>query len=613
MKKMLERTGIFLSAVCGLVSLFALDAFARAGGGGGGHSSSHSSGSGHSGGGSFSGSSHYGSSGGDSGISFGAVLVIIIIIVVVIFVLNSRRKKNFSDRLSTLQEKPVEKASGCIDFLKNNPDFDVNDFYAKVKKAFTDVQIAWGNGSMQSVRRFISDGVYQRFYVQLKMMGILKQKDVITDIKVSGAYIDRCETDGIYDILHVAISAGMSDQFVCDTMPELNSPGGYESFTEYWSFVRKRGKVKKDIYSGNNCPNCSAALPADMGDAGRCPYCGTFVNSGEYDWVLSEITQRDDYLYSAFAARKTPDLSDRVKALIGESADFAVEEIEDKASNGYLQILTALALNDPAIMRRFVTDAAFAKLSGLLNRENIYYNRLYLNDVSLIGIRQESEKNILSIGIKSTYQRVRLLSENEAELIDPVLLTKNEVVVMERTRQTEASKGSLYAHICSTCGGPLKDSIDVKCPYCGATLNSSKNEWIISDILSGAEYTEYSSQNAKTFLYKADPALTDDLATVKDFAFNNMMILMACDGVFAYEEKKIAIELAKKWGFKYENIQPLFDMAASGRLVIRMPEDEAKKKKIFALMNTAANADGQISQQESKLLEHVKATYAIAD
>lgn len=604
MKNIVIKMALLFSIICVLAVLPSRDAFPRAGGGGGGHSSG---GGFHSSGGSFHSGSHRGSSSGSP------VAAIIILIIVIIVISNAAKKKNLSNNFQTLGPKPLDKASGYNDFLKNNPGFNVDEFYAKVKKAFTDVQIAWGKSDIQSVRRFISDGVYQRFNTQLKMMSVLKQRDIISNIAIENVSIDRSETDGAYDILHVGIRAGMSDQFICKTMPELNSPGGYESFTEFWSFIRKRGVGKKDIYSTNNCPNCSAALPEKMGDSGKCQYCGAFVNSGEYDWVLAEITQQDDYLYGAFASKKTSNLSAKVKELIGENADFAVEEIEDKASNGYLQILTAIALKDPSIMRRFVTDNAFSKLSKQISNENIFYNRLYLNDVSLIGVRHENDKNILLIGVKSTYQRVNLISEDKARFIDPAMMTKKEVVVMERNIQTETSKGSLYAHLCSNCGAPLKDSLDVTCPYCNSVLNSSKNEWIISDIFSMAEYENYFSQYSKEFAYKVDPSLADDLATIKDFAFNNMMILMSCDGVFADDEKKLAAELAKKWGFKVDNIQPMFDMAKSGRLVIRMPEDSGKKKKIYLLMEKAANADGNISKEEQRLLDYIKATYLGAE
>lgn len=56
------------------------------------------------------------------------------------------------------------------------------------------------------------------------------------------------------------------------------------------------------------------------------------------------------------------------------------------------------------------------------------------------------------------------------------------------------------------------------------------------------------------------------LRALKDFAFNNMMIVMASDGVFADDEKKITAEFAKKWGFRVDDIKPLFNMAMTGRL-----------------------------------------------
>jgi len=55
----------------------------------------------------------------------------------------------------------------------------------------------------------------------------------------------------------------------------------------------------------------------------------------------------------------------------------------------------------------------------------------------------------------------------------------------------------------------------------------------------------------------------------------------------------------------------MFEMARSGRLVIRMPEDAGKKKKIYALMQKAANADDNISPEEQRLLDYIKETYGI--
>ena len=47
-------------------------------------------------------------------------------------------------------------------------------FDAKVRSAFIKIQRAWTEQHISSVRPFISDGMYQRFATQFRMMGLLK-------------------------------------------------------------------------------------------------------------------------------------------------------------------------------------------------------------------------------------------------------------------------------------------------------------------------------------------------------------------------------------------------------------------------------------------------------
>lgn len=580
--------------------------FARAGGSGGGSGG----GGGDSGGG--------GSGGGDAFfliyliitlIRMGPVGWFILAVLAVIAYLVYKNSKTSTIYNSMRVTKPLAQVKGYSDFLTRNSGFDMTEFTAKVNKAFVEIQNAWSNMNLAPVRRYISDGVYQRFHTQFKMMEILKQKNLLSHVTIHSISVDRVEKDGDFDILHVRIAAGMSDQFVCETIPSLDTYGGYENFIEYWSFIRKRGQPKKDIYQTDNCPNCSAPLSKDMTDAGKCTYCGSFVNSGEYDWVLSEITQADDYTIDVFHSQKTQSLPGKVGELIGGNKDFSVQMIEDKASNGYLQIITSIILKDPAIMRRFVTDSAFEKIKARMKDDKIVYNRLFLNSVTLLGAKQEAGKNLLMIGIKSSFQRVKLLGENQAVLVDTVINSRNEVLFMERDIQAVAAKGSIYARMCGACGAPSKDSLDVKCAYCGILLNSSKNEWIISDIMSMEEFRAYAAKNASTFDVEVKAPGEDELYDVRDYAFNNVMMMIGADGVFAAEEQEYALKLAKKWGYNTNLIKNLVDMAIAKRLVVRMPENMNKRKKIYNLMAKTAESDGSVAPLELSLLDEIKAGY----
>jgi|GEM_PF-6718939 len=68
------------------------------------------------------------------------------------------------------------------------------------------------------------------------------------------------------------------------------------------------------------------------------------------------------------------------------------------------------------------------------------------------------------------------------------LRTQPYVLILKRQKEVILPPGKIYAHQCPNCGGPLEDTTDITCPYCRATLNSPKYEWIVYSILTPEEY-----------------------------------------------------------------------------------------------------------------------------
>ncbi len=603
MKKLISQNQqaiISVMLVVLMISIYTLNVYARAGGGGGSSS---------------------GGGGGDGGGLIGILIYIIFMIpfpwnfvVIGIIILLGWWGNKKNQQQTVLNQLPmaniVDRQKIISNYIQQNPTFNVEAFKAKVKQAFIQIQEAWMLKDMKKVRKYISDGMYQRLNIQFKMMNILEQKNNIENLLVKNIIIDKIESDGSFDIIHVAIQASIVDKFVSVKYPQLNS-GGAEEFVEYWSFIKKKGIKEVNLFNTQNCPKCGAELPKDAGDVSQCSYCKTITNLGDYDWVLSEITQADDYINVYSKASKESSLAVKINELCKTNPDFSIQNIEDKASNGYLQIVTAKAIKDPTIMRRFVSDELYEKLSHY-NESDIVYNRIYLNDVTLISASQTGNKNILSIAIKSSYQRV-ILEDGKATLIDPIVLSKVETVLMSRDINPQLSKGSLYAHVCPSCAGPVKDTIDTKCQYCGAELNSTKSEWIITDILDISQYKNYYKENKDDFIAGIDIDKLESLYDVRDYAFNNVLVVMAADGKFEQQEIEMTQKLAKKWGYKVERIQPMFDMAKNNGLTIRMPYNQKKQQKIFKLMEKAAAIDGFVSPEEKALLDNVKQQYNIQD
>lgn len=512
--------------------------------------------------------------------------------------IQKNRYTDYSLNKNSLKEAKV--VEGEQNFKERNPDFSKEKFIQKVNKAFLDIQLAWTQKDLSNVRRYISDSVYQRFNVQFEMMNALEQIDKINKITVQSIVIDKYEQDGDYDVLHVGIMADIIDSSHSTKFRELNEYAE-ERFVEYWSFIRRKGTEGYDMYSGENCPKCGAPLGHDMGEVSKCGSCGVITNKGDYDWVLAEITQMTDYLEEK-EIKSERSLIAGLKELSTRDKDFSVQHIEDKASNGYLQILKAIALNKPEGMKRFLHPDLFEKLRN--EKSDFIYSRMYLNYVKLIGYNQEDNKDILSIRIKSSYKRVQI-NDNKLSQLDSFMKSKVEILIFERAKDA-VNKGDLYSHSCPNCGGPLDDTLDTNCPYCDAPLASNKHDWLIKDIVSPSEFAStYSTQQSK---FGGTAPLEKNNFSINEIILNNILLVIYADGGLHSREIEFTKETAKKLGFKESVLDTLLRLAKQGRLSLKFPRTEREKTKMLTYMRKAMNADGKITPEEEKLIKEIEET-----
>ena len=509
--------------------------------------------------------------------------------------MNSNRADFISNRADKITD----------DFKAKNPDFDLVKFKDKVRTAFMQIQDAWMMQDLSKVRKWISDGVYQRFNTQFIMMKAIEQLNEMSNINILQTYIDDVEIDGEYDIVHVGIQYSMYDGFKSAKYEYLNDGGPLQAL-EFWSFIKKSGVKEKDLYHTTNCPNCGGDLPADGGETAKCPYCSTITYLGDYDWILAEITQPDDYYNSNSKYEKQGKFSKKIREQIGEKQDFSLQLLEDKASNGYMQMMTALVLKKPEIARRFVSDDLYNKLETQIKSEpKFVFNRLYLNHVTSFDYFREQEKDNVVIALKRSYQKIKNTDSDKPEFGRNILST-NEVLVMSRDTGAGKPRGSLYAHSCPNCGAPIKDTTEINCTYCQAQLNSTKYEWIISDWMSADEYAQFKKSGNVAFAIDKNIDDLDDLFNVRDYALNNVLMMIAADGRITNQEMKYVNTLAKKWNYDLTKIQGFLSLAQNNKLVVRMPQDAKQKQKIITMMEKAAALDNDISVEEKQLLEQVK-------
>lgn len=412
-----------------------------------------------------------------------AIIIIVVAIIIVLVVISYMKKSSKGaailgglGALGALGDDSDDSSSG-----KNNgsslpnPEGLDNE---KIKSSFMGIQDAWQAKDLKKVRKWISDGVYQRFNGQFAMMNKLSQVNKLSNIKIDGIRIARTGTDNGYKTADVAINFTMDDEFISDKYPSFNQKFRGESATEYWTFIKKEdAKTDKNLYDSNNCPNCGAPFDTSLGEISRCGACGTLTNNASYDWVLSEITQEDDYSDSDMFSK-----ADELHELTKNDKLFSVQRIEDVASNVFMQVMQVLSGEPEKKLTRFATkEVAAGILQERTKGDGYIFDRLYLNDVELTNFYKDETKLHLVFSLKATYQRVK--AGQKLTLLDSDMVSKYYTMVLSKNLKSlqTAEKETVYSYECPGCGAPYTDTTSENCSYCGALVLDFDHNWILTD------------------------------------------------------------------------------------------------------------------------------------
>ncbi len=447
--------------------LAATDLWARAGGGGG--RVSHDSGGG----------------GGGGGLSFLIYLLLshpllALIVIIAIAAYYFYTKKNPADLFR----------SGGDSEDRRPPDLPSGPFpegldVQKVQTSFMAIQDAWQKQELKEVRRWISDGVYQRYTAQFRMMNKLSQVNKLSNIQISDIRLAKASADGNYQSADVAVSFSMDDSFVSANYPQFNENFSGDRDTEYWTFIKRNdAKKNKDLYSTDNCPNCGAPFDTKMGEISRCAGCGTLTNNASYDWILSEITQMDDYQNTAGDALLQ---NTELRELTRNDSLFAVQRMQDIASNVFMQIMEVFTGANQNKLSRFADKKTAENILQLKTRsEGFIFDRLYLNEVSLVSFNTDPEKLNLVFSLSATYQRVKV-SNQKLSLLDNEMTTHPYSMVLSKNLSAlkTAEKETVYSYECPSCGAPYNDTTNDTCNYCQAPVIDLNKNWVLTDFQMG--------------------------------------------------------------------------------------------------------------------------------
>jgi hypothetical protein len=195
----------------------------------------------------------------------------------------AQMRSTLSDDLAALQAK--------------DPNFNQQMFLDRAQAAFFALQKSWMDRNLEPARVYMSDGIYHRWKTQIDAMIAAHKRNVLDNLVIGGVQLVKVQTDPNFDTITVRIDASAADYEVDDTTANKVIYGSRQNqnFTEYWTFIRS-GSARTKAGEGaevTHCPNCGA--PLSINESGVCSYCKATVTSGQFGWVLDNITQASEW------------------------------------------------------------------------------------------------------------------------------------------------------------------------------------------------------------------------------------------------------------------------------------------------------------------------------
>ena len=533
----------------------------------------------------------------------------------------------------------LQKSTVIESIRQNDPAFDPQGFFRRVRVAFDKIQRAWCGQNLSEVRPFISDGVFERFSLQFdeqRAQGVRNQLDDmnLATVDIAGGYADL-----LFDVLSIRLAASAKDTMVSIKDGTRLSGSPYAMpFVEVWTFLRRRGAKtntdpnKNGLIEGN-CPNCGGAI--ELNQNANCQYCGALLRSGQYDWVLAEITQECEWQ----PGRQTSPPG--LQALLGQDGGFNVQALEDRASVIFWRLATAERLANtkplakaalPQLLQRYESELRSHRDP---NGTRTWYGDRAVGSVDTLGFllavspspgtpgegRGEGSSGepfdlaLLEVrwsGTRFTIDRSGQIHRHEQSAVSHLLL----ILARKPGVKSDTDKAIASAH-CPTCGAPESNSASGVCDFCGATLNDGSQTWALLDA------APMSHPRALAFLQQlreqvpttdAEAGGNDNGHPVAPAAALAWMIKMTlADGQLDSGERELLESYAASHGIPQDRLEQMLAAARANSLDVPIPADGAEARASLEVMARAALADGKITNEESALLQSAGERLGLSD
>jgi predicted lipid-binding transport protein (Tim44 family) len=531
-----------------------------------------------------------------------AIGVPLLIAALVVFMIWGRKAKGRHESKTITKATRLNRQQQASDrdeiltaLTQRDPGFTEAGFLQRSNRAFIAIQDAWSNQDLDRVRHFISDGVNERFSIQIDMQKSEGTRNQMEDVRILESKIVSMTSDRNYDTIHVEIMAQARDTDVSLETGRVIRINTTAPFTEYWSFLRKPGVktlTDKGLVEGF-CPNCGAHM--ELSDTGRCENCDSIVTSGQYDWVLTEITQSMEW-----GTLSNPEMIPGYSVMVQRDPAFNIQHVEDKTSVVFWRMIRAWFDSDPDAARKVLFPEyleSLEKQMANVNQEDwwLFFREAALGAVEIQKIipGEEGSRDRIEVLVKWS---ARNAQRNRAGSIrgEGDKTIRPQIYLMARNQgvTTNAQMSFMSSH-CPACAAPYEGGDTGACDYCGRPLNDGSQDWSLEAV---------QRFEASRITSEAVSGIERAALIPPDLVLSAMVSAMYADGEVDDKEMKALVSFAQSRNIPDDELHRIVASVASGQDSLPVPETTTEAREILAAMARMVLADGKVTREEQALM-----------
>ena len=173
-----------------------------------------------------------------------------------------------------------------------DPNFNRADLESNLSNLYVQMQYAWTAKDFEPMRPHFIDSYWAQFDSQLEQLRRNHQTNYVNNIAVLESTLRGWYETEENQCMVARLRTRINDFTVDDkTGNVLNGSPTADVFMTYeWTLVRTKGSMtqtQEQKTEARACPHCGA--PLDLNQSTRCEYCGSIIESKDYDWVISNI------------------------------------------------------------------------------------------------------------------------------------------------------------------------------------------------------------------------------------------------------------------------------------------------------------------------------------